>query len=841
MKIRRILSFLLTLTMLLGVIPVVSITADVTPEFIISNPYANVDWGTYGQYKAALHSHTTNSDGTSRTSTMAERHWDLGFHIVSFNDHDYITVTPDTVDTGAMTRARVAEMESGLGRSDSKGMIFIPATNEASSVPFDAIDTVTKRKDGATSHHINTYWTPIGRGSKEQLPSFLGRIAEESTGFAVLNHLGRNTGALLENVSDSEAKKISNAPEIYEPYAEVYMNHPNVLAQEIMNKLDPETRADRILWDNILGLTMPHGRNVWGTSNDDSHHVREVGFSYNLMLMPDLTLSEFRRSFESGAFFAFARVDREYKIFPGAIEEWFWQGRDLSDSQATAVHNLPTLKISKITVDDTACTISINATGYDSIKWYADGVELSNVPGNGATLNLNDYDSYIKSYVRAVVVSKNYGVIYVQPFGIQRESERALPVIESVNKNTFDPVKLMPGAARSDIGSKLPGGTHITTDKGVRTAAILWEDLKNTGYNPVLLRCQTFTINGKVSLTGIANPNEVALGTTISFTIPCTAGVCECQCGDCGICKYCDPCSSCFGVCRRKCSHRNCEKIYRCKTCTYCKRAAQRHDYHWTGDSGEFTGNFNFIFKFDIDVSEKFETVTAVNTDLQIYFPEGSPSNRRLWAWTDLTGTASTTMATESNLNSGRVARTDPRVNTGDKSAKIKVPLSMFYDSGSGKFATKVYILASTDNSNPTQPTESSQGNMRDDLPQLITSMTLSMTGLLNIPLTDSLSISAVSPAEHLIEIHNPTDKVISSKGFYLTIYDNPDNKEETFLLPLPNFIIRPGTKIVIRIGDNKTASDIKRMNTNFTLSDRNRLQLKDATGETLWLFDVRE
>jgi hypothetical protein len=105
---------------------------------------------------------------------------------------------------------------------------------------------------------------------------------------------------------------------------------------EIVNKLDNESQSDRILWDNILMRTMPHGRAVWGFSDDDAHHIASVGFSFNVMLMDkddfrangsrgmfaytqqELNIQSadnpIRRAMTNGAFYAVSRVDKKHRL-----------------------------------------------------------------------------------------------------------------------------------------------------------------------------------------------------------------------------------------------------------------------------------------------------------------------------------------------------------------------------------------------------------------------------------------------------------------------------------------------------------------------------------------------
>ena len=39
-------------------------------RYAVSNPYENVDWQSFGQYKANFHTHTTNSDGGNTTAKI---------------------------------------------------------------------------------------------------------------------------------------------------------------------------------------------------------------------------------------------------------------------------------------------------------------------------------------------------------------------------------------------------------------------------------------------------------------------------------------------------------------------------------------------------------------------------------------------------------------------------------------------------------------------------------------------------------------------------------------------------------------------------------------------------
>jgi hypothetical protein len=93
----------------------------------------------------------------------------------------------------------------------------------------------------------------------------------------------------------------------------------------------------------------------------------------------------------------------------------------------------------------------------------------------------------------------------------------------------------------------------------------------------------------------------------------------------------------------------------------------------------------------------------------------------------------------------------------------------------------------------------------------------------------DHIYISKVNAADGYIEIHNPTERAISTKGLYLS-----NDDEDLFMWQMPVFIIRPSMTIRIRTSSNNDDSFIKRMQTNFDLAINGKVWLTDATGEIL-------
>jgi hypothetical protein len=532
--------------------------------FEINNPYAGVDWYNYGRFKATLHNHTTQSDGQHSTQSSAARFYEQGFHFAAITDHSHTSITVDrpAINSSGNPRIRVSDdsthagnpripLDSGIqaqmaagenvtvqveddnwkvgvlrpswfvgetnelqdgklvsrtiGRTGA-GLKFVPGTNEHSSQMFYGI------AQAPSGHHINTFWSNIlqignsptsSNHNPHTMQQMVARMeAEGRGGLARVNHPGRYTGSEWETAW-ADAERIAHNSANYVPYAEFYMSSHNVIGTEIVNKFDTETQAERVLWDNILSITMPEGVPVWGTSDDDAHSNNAIGFSFNIMLMPEFNMAELRHAMDAGSFFAFSRVDRQYQIYPGnysvsgrewghgdgypgRIEPWDWDAGNRDDEPAKATRVQPVLRrpmpvINSIMVDDEDYTITINAENNKFIRWYADGVMIQedvaaeNANSVSGTLDLTEKQLSVYSYVRATVGHPSYGVLYTQPFEIiggYDETERVFPNLTDVAELKIDLARLRVSEfdghtieTMAHLEAALPAGIAITTDQ----------------------------------------------------------------------------------------------------------------------------------------------------------------------------------------------------------------------------------------------------------------------------------------------------------------------------------------------------------------------------------------
>lgn len=327
------------------VIVLISGITGCTPEYIrIENPYEEIDWELYGQYKANLHTHTTLSDGKVDPAGVIDMYHDHGYGILALTDHDTkkleITTWP----------------WEDFGRDpDELGMIAIEG-NEISRL-----------------HHINSFYSDYSGPQVSSEEEVFLQISQRD-GLAAFNHPGRYTES-----SKPEMKRTVDW------YCDHLRRHPHILGLEVYNQMD-RYPGDRKTWDAVLTELLPE-RPVWGMANDDMHvPAKSFGFSWNIVLLPELNDALVRDALVEGHFF-FAHSPK---------------GKD----------GPPVPVIEAITVNERSGTISIQASGFESIEWIAEG----EVVFHGEEIDLSVIP-YAK-YVRAMLHGSEGTVVGTQPFVI---------------------------------------------------------------------------------------------------------------------------------------------------------------------------------------------------------------------------------------------------------------------------------------------------------------------------------------------------------------------------------------------------------------------------------------
>ena len=386
---KRIFAAALTLLLALGLgAPALALEED---TYVITNPYKDVVWGTWGAYKANLHTHTTFSDGKDSLKDMVEEYYRQGYDVLANADHGVVskpwnqrplTVFPLHVPNWGksheiLSDARLREITDGVGENrGGRGMIQVPGSNELNAATVFKSHVVGMYSDwGYAWFGLSTdYRTPI-------------RMTEKRGGVSVIAH----PGDWLKSAGDAD---IARDPANVNFFADLLREYDSCLGIEVYNAGDSPTRHDRVLWDQLLMRLMPEGIPVWGFANDDSHYVRDIGRTAEILFMENNTPEDVKNCIKTGAFLACTHRDNPLNI----------------DGDRTK----PFPGVTNITVAQDGKSITLAANEYDTITWIADGEE---VVGSGLTVDLTD--AKVKSYVRAQLVNAD-GVTLTQPFGVDK-------------------------------------------------------------------------------------------------------------------------------------------------------------------------------------------------------------------------------------------------------------------------------------------------------------------------------------------------------------------------------------------------------------------------------------
>ena len=360
----------------------------------INNPYSGVEWSACSLYKANLHTHSTVSDGSIDLPDVVEHYYALGYDILCMTEHGVVskgwTAPTEPIPPFNLFQKSTplsAERARGIAAGEDRGgrgMLDVPLGIEHNMAVL--------RKN-----HVNGYFCDAGRGVWGRENDFISapELVEKSGGLSVLNHPGDWTGA-------NRDESVARDPATVDPFAAILLAFPTCLGVEVFNSRDTVTRNDRLFWDSLLERVVPHGRNVWGFSNDDSHTNTDVGNSFELFVMPRNDLKRVKEAMLGGHFFACGRYAR----------------RELGDNFYGS-GEMPAIR--DIVVDGGRIKLDADAPDED-IRWISCGEEIA----RGGVFDLDSHPE-ARIYVRFEISSPG-GLLCSQAFPLSDAAEYARPV-----------------------------------------------------------------------------------------------------------------------------------------------------------------------------------------------------------------------------------------------------------------------------------------------------------------------------------------------------------------------------------------------------------------------------
>lgn len=406
-NIKKIISVILCLSILMAV-GVTAFAADSADEYDykISSPYDTVDWDNWKQYKASLHSHTDASDGGQSIEESVKSHYDLGFQILAITDHAVIgkqwNEVPDMVPLYRLFKFERTGMRDPIVLTDEEREQIITGTYESAEraaleeklgYELGGMMEVTGgcEANGATpinDCHINTFNCQAARAKMGIYGDFKTIVedCEEEGGYSFLDHTGEYVGRWEEDEWRAHEPYYANK------FANIYLKYDSCVAFDVNS-----TRFDSVIWDEILQLTIPKGRNVPGIAFSDSHQKGEDNdWAFTMMLMPELTLEAYEACMRSGAWFNVGRVDT------------FYLGDDFNGTG-----NLPPA-VARVDVNQEDDTISFTGSEFDNVQWISDGKIIAE-GADLTSIDLDDYKDELGCYVRFQITGPG-GILYSQPF-----------------------------------------------------------------------------------------------------------------------------------------------------------------------------------------------------------------------------------------------------------------------------------------------------------------------------------------------------------------------------------------------------------------------------------------
>ncbi len=438
--------------------------------YTITNPYADIDWATINQYKAALHTHTNASDGDDTLTESIERHYETGFDVVSFTDHSVVDMswTDSTLGPNIVT-----DVMSLIGKSEGELDFLEQSGTFANGTAYEMIsrngDDYLKTADGheilripygvehnalSINAHVNAWFADYNRVMLSDYDDAIINV-DKAGGVSVINHPGEYTQARYELYQEDAYNTDNWAYNYYINKFYGYIDkYDSCIGIDINSKGDGRTRYDRKLWDIMLTKAAQEGSTVTAIATSDAHQLDKIDTGSLVVLATDKTSAAVKNALlngevlpqstcicnrdeldqiakaiktlygETALYNELSTLVAEYDAEREEIENSSDDGNvgvgfsALNDEGYHSTGIRPVIK--SIAVDDAEDTITINSENALIIRWISDGKLIATTKADGTAFDLNDYEDQIKGYVRAEIFGEG-GIVYTEGFTLNAE------------------------------------------------------------------------------------------------------------------------------------------------------------------------------------------------------------------------------------------------------------------------------------------------------------------------------------------------------------------------------------------------------------------------------------
>lgn len=366
-----------------------------TEKFVSLNPYDDVDFGDYNQYKANFHTHTRLSDGTTEPHLRIDSYEAEDYDILALTDHD--TMHYGKWNYTLWEWEDIDDIYDEI--KDLTGFFWGESWEDASTEPWQARYPLNSSSpttqmiavegtEVSSPRHLGSHFCDFAGETSSNYDYIFEQIGDRG-GLAQFYHAGRYTD--------------DDPNELVDWYAGWYLKYPDTLiGYEVFNALD-RYPTDREHYDNVLQKTLP-GKPIWMFGNDDNHlNNKNWDFcvSWNVFLLDTLDEANVKNAYKEGEFYVCNKT-AEFAPDPPVIT-------DINISAGRY--------------------ITITATGYDEIRWIADGEVVLE---DENTIDVHSFGS--AKYVRAELIAisgNDEGRTLTQPF-ILTDTESPIEIKDNV-------------------------------------------------------------------------------------------------------------------------------------------------------------------------------------------------------------------------------------------------------------------------------------------------------------------------------------------------------------------------------------------------------------------------